>query len=283
MATATRLKKQLGAALRHTRERAELTAKHAADELRAVQTTVNRYESGETLPGWPTLRTLLTAYDADAEETKRITQLWEAAREEAPPVRLPMGTSRTFRRYVTAEREAVGERGIEPVTVPGLLQTERYARAINDRGIRYLRQTARPEGYVNIRRTRQTLLDGPTPLNLHVIVDEAALHREIGGREVMHEQFAHLLVVAEWSNITIQVMPYGVGAYGFMSGAVAIIDYAEPDSSPGVYLEYPAGGAWVENPEDVGRFTTMFEDAASAALTPDETVDLIHQRMRSKQ
>lgn len=281
MATATRLKKQLGAALRHLRESAGKTVKQAADELRVAETTINRNESGETFPNWATVRTQMEAFGADEATRDRIAQLWEAAKDEAPPVRLPTGASRPFRRYLTAEREAISKRGIEMLVVPGLLQTEHYARAIEGSAAPYLRPGARSERYVNVRLSRQDRLGGPDPLNLHLAIDEGVLHRQVGGRDVLHEQLARLLVFAERPNITIQIVPFGVGAYGLMSGSVAILDYPEPDSSPGVYLEYPAGGAWLENAEDVRTFTTMFEDTASAALTPDETVDLIHQRMRS--
>ena len=85
------------------------------------------------------------------------------------------------------------------------------------------------------------------------------------------------LALAERPNITLQVVPYAAGAFGTMNGSFIIVDYPESDTVPGVYLEYPAGGAWVDNEADVQRFTTTFDQAAAKALSPVDTTGLIHQ------
>jgi hypothetical protein len=87
--------------------------------------------------------------------------------------------------------------------------------------------------------------------------------------------------MAERPNITVQVIPFQAGGYGAMAGSCVIVDYLEPDDPPGVYLEYPAGGNWVNNPEDVTRFTTMFDEVTRLAHTPADTVTLIHQQRQS--
>nr|WP_279588770.1 DUF5753 domain-containing protein [Actinophytocola oryzae] len=97
----------------------------------------------------------------------------------------------------------------------------------------------------------------------------------------MREQLVHLVALVERPNITLQVIPYAAGGYGTMNGSFIIVDYPEPDITPGVYLEYPAGGAWVDNAEDVGRFTTTFDQAAAQALSPVDTIDLIQRRVRA--
>jgi hypothetical protein len=105
-----------------------------------------------------------------------------------------------------------------------------------------------------------------------------ALDEEDSG--VLREQMAHLLVVAEWPNIDLRVVPFEVGAYGTMNGSCLIVDYPEPDAMSGVYLEYPAGGAWVDNRDDVQRFTSMFDDVVDLALSPADTTNLIHEHMK---
>jgi Domain of unknown function (DUF5753) len=120
-------------------------------------------------------------------------------------------------------------------------------------------------------------------LTLVALVDESVIRRKVGGAAVSRQQLAHLLVVAEQPNVTLRLVPFGVGAYGSMSGSCVIIDYPEPEPSSSVYLEYPAGGSWVDNPEDVERFASMFDDVTELALTPAETTDLIHEQIRALQ
>jgi hypothetical protein len=88
----------------------------------------------------------------------------------------------------------------------------------------------------------------------------------------------HLLAVAKRPSITPQMIPFRAGGYGTMNGSCVIVDYPQPDTTPGVYLEYPAGGAWVDNPDDVTRFTTMFDEVTRLALTPADTTTLIQNR-----
>lgn len=283
MATPTRLKKRLGGLLLQVRQRAGKSTIEAAAELRQDSpSTMNRYEAGEVLPNWGTVRTLLAFYGASSADEDQASRLWEDARVEPRSVRLPAAVPKAFRKLVNAEqREAVRERELAPNVVPGLLQTERYARALVDAAHMFYDLTTRQDTVIAARMKRQKPLEGPDPLALHALLDEAAIQREVGGPVVLREQLAHLLVVAERPNITLQVIPFGAGGYGTMNGSVIIVDYPDPDETPGVYLEYPAGGAWVENPDDVKRFTTMFDDVAALALPPNETTDLIHHQLRA--
>jgi hypothetical protein len=283
VAVPTRCKKRLGAFLLNTRERAGKTAIEAAAELKQdTPSTVNRYEAGEVLANWGTVRTLLDFYGANTEEFDQASRLWEDARVEPRSVRLPSGAPRAYRKLVNAEqREAVRERELAPSVVPGLLQTQRYAQALLESGHRFHRLTTRPQDVLAARMRRQKPLEGEDPLAVHALIDEAAIRRLVGGADVMREQLAQLLVVAEKPNITLQVVPFAAGAYGTMNGSCIILDYPEPDDPPGVYLEYPAGGAWVEDLDDVNRFTTMFDDVAQLALSPADTTDLIHDQLRA--
>jgi hypothetical protein len=128
---------------------------------------------------------------------------------------------------------------------------------------------------------RQKPLEGPDPMLLHALIDEAAIRREIGGPDVFREQLEHLLTVADRPNITLQVVPFIAGGYGTMNGSFIIVDYPEPDDVPGVYLEYPAGGAWVDDEKDVQRFTTTFDQATAQALSPADTTKLIRGQLEA--
>jgi hypothetical protein len=114
---------------------------------------------------------------------------------------------------------------------------------------------------------------------VHVILDEAVIRRIIGSKIVMRHQLEHLPAVGGWPSVTIQVMPFDAVVYGTMSGSCVTVVHT--DGSRGVYLEYPAGGAWVDNDKDVRRFTTMFDDAVNTALTPDASAELIRRQARA--
>jgi transcriptional regulator with XRE-family HTH domain len=282
VATPTRAKKRLGQFLRALREEAGVSPEDAGREVKTSESTINRYEVGDVKLVWATVRVLLSRYGASPEQVAEAERLFDLVKEEPRSVRLPTGTHSTFRKLINAEREAVLERVLAPYVMPALLQHERYARALIASDYHLKRAKAPlPDKVINARLHRQEPLEGPDPLKLHALLDEAVLHREIGGPDVLREQLAHLLVAAARPNITLQVVPFTAGSYGSMNGSVTIVDYPEPDSTPGVYLEYPAGGAWVDNQDDVDRFTTMFDDVIELALEPDDTTNLIHDQIRA--
>jgi transcriptional regulator with XRE-family HTH domain len=280
MAAPTRAKRRLGEFLTTLRTAAGKSAVDAAGELKTSDSTVNRYESGHVLPVWSSTVNLLRLYNASDEDIVKAAGLWEEAKDQPKPVRLPAGTPPSFRRLVNAEREAEWIKTIEPYLIPGLLQTEQYARALVAAAHRFNDPSTKVEGVIATRLSRQQTLVGQHPLRLHAIIDEAVIGRNVGGSSVMREQLTHLLSLGERPTITIQVMSLSAGAYGTMSGACTIVGYPGGQES-GVYLEYPAGGAWVDDAEDVQRFTAMFEDATDAALAWADTADLIYRQIRA--
>ena len=281
VAARTRAKRRLGAFLAQHRKATGRTGLSIAQELKLSDATLSRYESGEVLPAWATVLMLLGVYGAGPEDKKPAEELWDAAKDEPAPVRLPAGTPKSFRRLVNAEREGEQEWAMEPYTIPGLLQTEAYTRALVEAAYCFNDPVSRLETVIATRAGRQLRLEGADPLVVHTLIDEAAIMRVVGGADVMREQLEHLLTLSERPHVTLQVVPFDVSAYGTMSGPCIIIKYPEPEENPGVYLEYPAGGAWVDDVDDVRRFTTMFDAVAALALPPDSTVELIQRRIRA--
>jgi hypothetical protein len=282
MATPTRAKRRFGAFLREQREKTELSADDVTAVLKGKGPMVRRYENGEVKPVWGTVRAMLALYDATAEHKSEAERLWEDVNEEPKSVRLPTGANRAYRKLINAEKEATRERDMGSFVVPGLLQTKNYMSALIEAGHRLQESKTRPDNLIKARCTRQVRLsDHLDPLRLEVVIDESVLHRRVGGPAVLREQLAHLLVVAEFPNVDLRVVPFEVGSYGTMNGSCVIIDYPEPDATSGVYLEYPAGGAWVDNRDDVPRFTSMFDDVVQLALGPADTTDLIHEQIRA--
>ncbi|MBA0126707.1 helix-turn-helix domain-containing protein [Haloechinothrix sp. YIM 98757] len=280
MKTATRAKRRLGRFLNESRVQAGVRLEDAATELKTADSTVSRYESGQVMPVWATVLALLNLYGVTDEGRSRAVELWENARDEPPSIRLPTGAPKSFRRLVNAEREAERIRIIERSVVPGLMQSESYARSLIAAGHRLHGADAEAmDKFVAARLARQRLLEESGPVELHAVIDEAVIRRVVGGPAIMCEQLAHLLDIGAKPHVTIQVMPFRAGAYGTMNGSNIIVDYPEPDEVPGVYLEYPAGGSWVDNASDVERFTTMFDDAARAALSPADSAALLTRQI----
>lgn len=279
MVTATRAKKRLGAFLRARRDESGMDPAEAGRAVKVSQSTINRYELGEVKLQWPMVLVLLRGYGCTDEHIAEAERLFDLMDEEPKPVRLPVGTPKAFRKLVSAEQEAVRERALSPYVVPGLLQHERYARALIDSADEVTGTATAPEKALGVRLRRQDTLDRADPLELHAVIDEAVLHREIGGVEVLRDQLSHLLELAARPHITVQVVPFAVGRYYSMNGPVIIVDYPGVDEVPGVYLEYPGDGAWIENPDDVARFTTMFDNVVKLALSPADTTTLITNRV----
>jgi transcriptional regulator with XRE-family HTH domain len=282
MAAPTRAKRRLGAFLLDLRTTAGMTTVGVALHLKTSDSTVSRYESGHVLPVWSTVLNLINLYSGSADDIARATRLWEDAKDEAPPVRMPASTPKSFRRLVNAEREATIIQAFGPIVWPALLQLSTYATALIEAGRSFHGHADRgANDAVSVRMTRQRLLER-ADLEYHVIVDEAVICRVVGGPEVARQQIEHVMNLMERPNVTVGVVPFGTGAYGLSSGPYVIVDHpgATADEPGSVYLEYPAGGAWVENGEDVTRFTTMFEEV-SAALDASTTVDLLHSQLRA--
>lgn len=282
MAAPTRAKRRLGAFLLDLRTAARKTTLDVALHLKTSDSTVSRYESGHVLPVWSTVLNLINLYGGSAEDLTQASRLWEDARDEAPPVRMPASTPKSFRRLVNAEREATAIHAYGPIVWPALLQRPPYASALIEAGLSFHGHADRgASDAVNVRMNRQKLLER-ADLEYHVIVDEAVIRRVVGGPEIAHQQIEHVMNLMERPNVTVGVVPFSAGAYGLSNGPYVIVDHpgATADEPGSVYLEYPAGGAWVENGVDVKRFTTMFQET-SAALDPSTTVDLLHSQLRA--
>ncbi|KAA2251208.1 transcriptional regulator [Solihabitans fulvus] len=277
----TRWKQDLGAQLEKLRKAAGKSAAEVATMLGTTESTVSRTESGYLRPQRTALDRALAFYKATEEQCTEAVALWEAAGEKTERVRLPADAPKTYRTLVRAEREAEVVRAIESLVIPGLLQTARYARALTVAAHRFLDPNTAHDAYVNARLKRQQRLDGPHPLRLHALIDEGVIYRTVGGPDVMREQLGHLLAVGGRPNVTIQAIPNDAGAYGPMSGPCTIIGYAGSERLPAVYLEYLTGGAWVDNAGDIERITAMFDDVVGLALSPADTADVIHLRMRA--
>ncbi|GAB3489510.1 helix-turn-helix domain-containing protein [Amycolatopsis cihanbeyliensis] len=273
----TRRKRKLGQFLHSLRKRAGKTEEDFENLTRKSQATLSRIESGHSLPGWNVLGAMLTFYEASEGERREAEDMWTDANQDSKRVAHPTVYNPKGRAFARTEVDANSSRTIESLGIPGLLQTPEYT-ATTWKSSHQFHNPAVDEGRVlAARASRAKILHGPDALELHALLDEAVIHREVGGPQVMAAQLRHLLTLAEMPNVTIQVIPFSAGSYGTMSGGGStILGFADEQDPDAVYLEYPGGGEWVENEEDVQKFVASFRDVASeAALSPAASAELI--------
>ena len=176
-----------------------------------------------------------------------------------------------FDTYVGLEEAATGTRQYQSTVVPGLLQTPEYARAVAE----VLDVTPeRVDELVEVKMRRQSLLARKPEALLSVILDEAVLHRVVGGATAMQAQLNHLINVTKNHNVTIQVISYGAGAHPAMESTFAILSLEEPVPSV-VYVEGLVGFIYLDRPQDIARYERVFDRLRNVALSPQESIKLI--------
>ncbi|WP_343069370.1 DUF5753 domain-containing protein [Streptomyces olivoverticillatus] len=172
------------------------------------------------------------------------------------------------------EAEACAVRNYESLFIPGLLQTEDYARAVI-KGVLPMASAREIEQRVQARVERQVVLGKADPLNLWAIMDEAALRRTVGGPEVMHEQMQHLIAAASEPHMTLQVIPFSAGAHAGMPGSFVLMSFPDVEDPEIIYIDSMAGDLFLEAEADVRRYGAIFDNLRAVALSPDDTSNLI--------
>lgn len=265
-------RRRLGAELRQRREKAGLSLEIVAERLECSQSKVSRIETGHTSVTVRDVRDMLTIYEATESEIEELSELARDARQKAwwHPYTQVLSSA-----YVGLEAEARQVRTYEQLVVPGLLQTEAYARAM----IQTLPERPAEEvsDRIRVRMQRQSLLDREDDFSLWVVLDEAALSRPVGGDEVMREQLRRLVKAAERPNVTIQLLPFEVGAHAGMDGTFAILDFDEAWDRSIVFAENATGGLFIDKFDEVQRYLQVFDIVHEAALGSEQTAARIKE------
>lgn len=273
-------RRQLAAQLRELRESAYLTLAEVADRIEVNQGSLSRIETGERGTTPVLVRALLDCYGVhDDARRDDILDLVRADKEQQKPWWRKYSTVLTATRYdgyLALEAGATALASYQPMLVPGLLQTEDYARAV----ITQMRRELTPpeaESLVKVRMERQeSRLGGDHPTQLCAILDEAVLRRTIGSPAVMREQFTHLMEASEQPNITLQLLPFALGAHPGLYGPFVILTFPQP-TRPLVWLENPKNSVYLESDDDVENYTEIFDQLRACALDPAETRTRITQ------
>jgi transcriptional regulator with XRE-family HTH domain len=272
--------RRLAAELRRLRASAGLTREEVTEGTGINEATLYRLEVAKARPQARTLVALLDLYGVtDAAHRSELQALAKQSDEQSWLQSFPPELPEAYATYISFEGEASSLLNYECLYIPGLLQTEDYARAALSRGMPNATKEE-VNRQLEARMSRQAVLTREPPLRLWAIVDEAALHRPVGGIKVMAQQLEHLASSAELPQVTLQALPYAVGGHPGMPGSFALMRFADAGAGDVVYIETQASTLFLERDADLERFAGIFEHLRALALPPDESVALIRGVIR---
>lgn len=231
--------------------------------MRTAASSLARWETpgdGGSVPGPAAIERLLNLYGA-TEELERLLALRKQARE--PDRWQPYELERSYRTYANIEAQATSIEIYQSQLVPGLAQTEDYARAV-------IEATLRPDSDLDrelqVRFTRQEILQKPKPPHVWIIVAEAALRLRIGSANLMVEQIEHLIELAALPYVTLQILPYSAGAHAALTLASFSILRVEHHGLRTVYLQGPSSHMFMSSTENIEHYSDIYNRLRAAAL-----------------
>ncbi|GHH17078.1 helix-turn-helix domain-containing protein [Streptomyces rubradiris] len=265
----------LGRRLQDLRERAGLKREEAARVLHVAPATVRRMETAEVALKIPYLQLLLKAYGVPDDEADVFVQLAEEANRPGWWQRFHDILPGWFSMYVSLEGAASLIRSYEPHFVPGLLQTEDYARGVLKSGAVGQTSPDDIERHVDLRMRRQALLTRPDAPRFWAVMDETALRRPVGGPEVMRAQIDKLLEATELAHVTLQVAPFANGPHPGTYGPFVLFRFAVSELPDMVYSEYLTGAVYLDARAEVATHLEVMDRMAAQAATAQRTKEIL--------
>jgi uncharacterized protein DUF5753/helix-turn-helix protein len=266
----------VGAQLRRLRTEADISREQAGEAIRASEWKIHRLENGQVGFKERDIIDLLRVYGVtDSGEVAAFLMLAREANEPGWWQQYGDLLPQWFRAYVDLESAATLIRTYQGQLVPGLLQTEDYMRAVIG-GAHMDESSEEAERRIALRVARQALLtreDGP---RLWAVVDEAALQRPVGGREVMRGQLERLIDATKLANVVLQILPFAAGAHPAMAGAFSILRFADQELPDVVYVEHLTNALYLDRRDDVNRYLHVMDSISMRAAPPDKTADILH-------
>jgi len=272
----TLLRRRLGRALRGLREHAGLTGDEAGARVERSGSWISRVEAGRVGLRVRDLQDLLDLYQLD--DLHRRAELEGLAREGRQRgwwSRYSDSISEAYSIFIGLEAEARTLLSYDHIAIPGLLQTEDYCRAL-------VRQAARPElptdlleARVQVRMTRQAELR-KSPPELRFVLDEAVLHRAYGGKATLRNQLQHLTEVVREQRVDLRVITFDhADLYLVAKTPFVIMEFPQDPSL--VYIETLSGATYVDEPQEMDSYSTIFESLTTVALEPAASAALIEE------
>ncbi|MET9733677.1 helix-turn-helix transcriptional regulator [Streptomyces sp. NPDC006458] len=265
----------LGRRLLDLRERAGLKREEAARVLRVAPATVRRMEMAEVALKIPYIQLLLKAYGVPEDEAESFVRLAEEANQPGWWQRFHDILPGWFSMHVSLEGAASLIRSYEPHFVPGLLQTEDYARGVLVSGAVGQTRPDDIERYVALRMQRQDLLTREGAPRFWVVMDETVLRRQVGGPEVMRAQIDRLLEATKLPNVTLQIVPFATGPHPGTYGPFVLFRFAMPELPDMVYSEYLTGAVYLDARSEVATHLEVMDRMAAQAATAHRTKEIL--------
>ncbi|MFG2646295.1 helix-turn-helix domain-containing protein [Streptomyces sp. NPDC048436] len=265
----------LGRRLQDLRERAGLKREEAARILRVAPATVRRMEMAEVALKIPYLQLLLKSYGVADDEADAFVTLAEEANKPGWWQRFHDILPGWFSMYVSLEGAASLIRSYEPHFVPGLLQTEEYARGVMRSGAIGQTNPDDIERYVALRMERQSLLAREDAPRVWIVMDETALRRPVGGPDVMREQIDKLLEAVELPHVTLQIAPFAAGPHPGTYGPFVLFRFAMAELPDMVYSEYLTGAVYLDARTEVATHLEVMDRMAAQAATAHRTKEIL--------
>lgn len=272
----TARRRRLATALRNMRETRHLSCTDVGKAAGWSESKVSRIETGRVGIGPADLERLLDLFEVTGDARTALLTLrrqathrgWWRSYTDALPA--------WFEDYVGLEDGAKSLLTYENQLVPGLLQTEDYAAAVI-RAARPSLDADEVDRQLSARATRQALLTRPDPLQLWAVLDEAVVRRKVGGSQTMRAQLARIGEIATLPAVTLQVLPFDVGAHASMGTSFILLQFPEPGDTAIVYIEDHTSSQYLELQADIERYTLVFDHLRASALSPEQSVDFIGQ------
>jgi transcriptional regulator with XRE-family HTH domain len=268
------LRRQLGAELRRLRERAQRTVAEVAAELGWSESKLSRIETANTSIRSADLQRLLGLYKVPEQDRSRLSAFANMARQRAWWEGYGDALLDPYKTLLGFESEAKAIYAYDAVLLHGLLQTNEYASAII-RAVSVGERADVIEQRVAVRMARQAVLTRDPPVELYVVIDEAVLRRPVGGASVMRRQLRRLVEVSEQPAITLQVLPFAVGAHRGVDGAFSILEFPTGTDDPLVYADGMTGGVFRSKSDDVRRYWAGLDSIRTNALDTRKSIKFI--------
>ncbi len=276
----TVLRMMLGSQLRELREAAGISPDQAGYQIRGSRSKISRLEHGRVGFKERDVADLLTLYGVtDERQRAHMLLLARQANSQGWWAKYDDVLPDWFETYLGLEQATSLIRTYELQFVPGLFQTEDYARAVTVLGHRAA-SAGEIERRVSLRLKRQQLLARPEP-RVWGVIDESALRRPLGGREAMRAQLQHLLAVAELPQVTLQVMPFERGGHSAAGGSFSMLRFAEADLPDIVYIEQLTGALYLGKPDEVDHYREVMNSLSAEAETPADSERLLEKIIRT--
>jgi len=267
-------RRRLALELRRLRETAGLTCEQVAEHLECSASKISRVETGRVSVSPRDVRDMLDLYDVPGEQRESLVQLARDSRQKGWWHAYSDTMMPQFATYLGLESAASEIRIYEVNLIPGLLQTEDYARAVIRAGMMNS-PSEDVERSVALRMARQPAVTRDDPPKVWAVMDEAALRRRVGGASLMRMQLEHLLTQAQLPNVAVQVIPFTGGAHPAMGRPFVILVFPDRVDTDVVYLEDLTSSLYLEDVAEVDRYNVFFNHLRATALSFDDSSALI--------